>query len=177
MSTARKARKTDKKVVRKISDDARLFEIGRRLAANEAQYLAGVLKSFGAKASTLLLPEDERLKRWTSTLNGRPRRVCIPLMEADMIAAILLSLPRSVRGPGKQWSSDIRRAAWGGLIDDRKINPLAREISEKTGQPLSSTRRRLQEMKASDAFKEVKEIVERGKSLAAASRKPRPRAK
>ena len=41
----------------------------------------------------------------------------------------------------------------GGLIDGKKINPLACEISEKTGQPFSSTRRRLLELKTIDAFK------------------------
>ena len=108
MTVRKKIKKTASKTV---SDNAGLLEIGRSLAANEAPYLAGLLERFGAKASTLLLPEDERLKRLTST-----DRVRIPLVEADMIAAILLSLAaESVRGPGKQWSSDIRGAAWGGL--------------------------------------------------------------
>ena len=55
-------------------------------AANEAQNLAEQLERFGAKASTHLLPEDERLKRLTST-----DRVRIPLVLADTIAAILFA--------------------------------------------------------------------------------------
>ena len=82
-----------------------------------------------------------------------------------MMSAILLSLAEeSVRGPGKQWPPDIRDAAWQGLFDGKKINPLAREISEKTDHPFSSTRRRLQEMKTSDGFKEVKEVEERARA-------------
>ena len=82
-----------------------------------------------------------------------------------MMSAILLSLAEeSVRGPGKQWPPDIRDAAWRGLFDGKKINLLAREISEKTDQPFSSTRRRLQEMKTSDGFKEVKEVEERARA-------------
>ena len=82
-----------------------------------------------------------------------------------MILAILLSLAEEhERGPGKHWPPDIRDAAWLGLFDGKKINPLAREIAEKTGQPFSSTRRRLQEMKTSDQFKEVKEVEERARA-------------
>ena len=158
MTARKKVKKTASKTV---SDNARLLEVGRRLAATHARYLAHLLKRVGAKASSLLLPEgDKRFKRYSST-----DRVRIPLMEADMIAAILLSLAEeSVRGPGKQWPSDIRDAAWRGLFDGKKINLLAREISEKTGQPFSSTRRRLQEMKTSDQFKEVKEVEERARA-------------
>ena len=154
MTDSKKVEKTAKKT----SDNARLFEVGRRLAATHARHLAHTLEKFGAKASSLLLPEGERFKRMTST----PYFIRIPLMQADMMSAILLSLAEEhARGPGKQWPPDIRDAAWLGLFDGKKINPLAREISEKTGQPFSSTRRRLQEIKTSAQFKEVKEVEER----------------
>ena len=158
MTVRKKVKKTASKTV---SDNARLLEVGRRLAATHARHLAHTLEKSGAKASSLLLPEgDELFKRLTSTDYVR-----IPLMQADMMSAILLSLAEeSVRGPGKQWPPDIRDAAWRGLFDGKKINLLAREISEKTDQPFSSTRRRLQEMKTSDEFKEVKEVEERARA-------------
>ena len=126
-----------------------------------SKLLAHTLEKFGAKASSLLLPEDERFKQMTSS----PCFIRIPLMQAEMMSAILHSLAEEhKRGPGKQWPSDIRDAAWRGLFDGKKINLLAREISEKTGQPFSSTRRRLQEMKTSDEFKEVKRVEARAAS-------------
>jgi len=158
MTVRKKIKKTASKTV---LDNARLLEVGRSLAATHARYLAHTLEKSGAKASSLLLPEGDKLfKRYSSTDYVR-----IPLMEADMTSAILLSLAEeSVRGPGKHWPPDIRDAALQGLFDGKKINLLAREISEKTDQPFSSTRRRLQEMKTSDGFKEVKEVEERARA-------------
>ena len=62
MTVRKKVKKTASKTV---SDNARLLEIGRSLAATHARYLAHMLEKFGAKASSLLLPEgDERFKRY-----------------------------------------------------------------------------------------------------------------
>ena len=63
------ARKKVKKTVSKtVSDNARLLEVGRRLAATHARHLAHTLEKSGAKASSLLLPEgDELFKRYSST--------------------------------------------------------------------------------------------------------------
>ena len=129
MTVRKKVKKTASKTV---SDNARLLEVGRSLAATHARYLAHTLEKSGAKASSLLLPEgDELFKRLSSTDYVR-----IPLMQADMMSAILLSLAEeSVRGPGKQWPPDIRDAALQGLFDGKKINLLAREISEDSTNP------------------------------------------
>ena len=90
MTVRKKVKKTASKTV---SDNARLLEVGRRLAATHARHLAHTLEKSGAKASSLLLPEGDKLfKRYSSTDYVR-----IPLMEADMMSAILLSLARGER--------------------------------------------------------------------------------
>ena len=61
MTVRKKVKKTASKTV---SDNARLLEVGRRLAATHARHLADTLEKFGAKASSLLLPEGERFKRY-----------------------------------------------------------------------------------------------------------------
>ena len=42
------------------------------------------------------------------------------------------------------------------MLDGKPIRGLAREIAEKTGQPVPSVRRRLQEMKAGGRFKRMR---------------------
>jgi hypothetical protein len=172
----------------KSEDDARLRKIGEQL---DAEHLGKSLEHYGARASTLLLPGRERLVRWRSNDTVR-----IPLIVADEIAALLFSLPRSKAGRHKIWSTEIENRALRGLLDDKPVNVLAREISEETGQSDKSTRRRLQEMKKSGRFKELKVITRNGLGLtralrhlqmretvtwlrarAAKKRKPSPRAK
>ncbi|MET0710509.1 MAG: hypothetical protein ABWY82_27250, partial [Tardiphaga sp.] len=64
MTARKKVKKTASKTV---SDNARLLEVGRRLAATHARFLAHTLEKSGAKASSLVLPEGERFKQMTST--------------------------------------------------------------------------------------------------------------
>jgi hypothetical protein len=107
--------------------------------------MAEALERFGARASTCLLPQKEASERWSSLY------VAIPARYADVIAAILLSLPRQGKqGRRKLWSKGVRAKALNDLLAKKPIRALAREISELTGQPLESTRKRLQEMNAGD---------------------------
>jgi len=64
-------------------DDPRLREIGRRWA-REAYTIADDLEGYGADAGALLEPVDLT----------RPHHVSIPTMLADVLVAILLTLPR-----------------------------------------------------------------------------------
>jgi hypothetical protein len=139
----------------KSADDARLRKIGRQL---EPEHLIGVLELFGAKASTFLLPAVERDERWRSD-----KQVCIPAEVADALVAILLSLPRSRAGRPKLWSFDIEDRVLTGLINDKPIRALAREISRATGQPSGSVRRRLQEIKAGGRIRELAALKKAGK--------------
>jgi hypothetical protein len=152
-------RKKTQKTARKIPDKVRLLEMGKNLASNDAENLAEALEKFGAKASTYLLSDDERWERWIPM--GR-HDVCIPFLIADSIAAILFSLPRGGKpGPREKWSSDIRSMAFAGLLAKKPIRALAREISAVTGQPVDSTRRRLQEMNAGDSSLKILRAAER----------------
>jgi hypothetical protein len=129
----------------KSVDDARLREIGGKY---NAEILIGMLESLGAQASNVLLPVGEQIERWRS--GGQ---IYISLGLADALAAALHSLPR--KRTGKLWSTTIESHAEHDLLDGKPIRALAREIAAKTGQPLASVRRRLQEMKAGGRFKRM----------------------
>jgi hypothetical protein len=140
----------------KRADDARLRRLGKR---RDPEYLLRNLERCGAEASALLLPPARRLARWESDETVR-----IPVVLADAIAALLFSLPRLGKtGRKKIWSADIENRALRGLLDGRPVNALAREISQETGQPMTSIRRRLQEMKNSDQLKKLRAIDPRAK--------------
>jgi hypothetical protein len=66
-----------------VWDDPRLREIGRRWA-REAFTIADDLEGYGASAAALLDPVDMT----------RPHHVSIPATLADVLVAILLTLPR-----------------------------------------------------------------------------------
>jgi hypothetical protein len=66
-----------------VWDNPRLREIGRHYAA-EAYTIADDLEGYGADAGALLEPVDLT----------RPHHVSIPTMLADVLVAILLTLPR-----------------------------------------------------------------------------------
>jgi hypothetical protein len=70
----------------KTSDwnDPKIRAIGRRYAA-EAYDLASELDSYGADAAELLKPQHDPT---------RPRDVAIPALFADVLMAVLLTLPR-----------------------------------------------------------------------------------
>ena len=68
-----------------VWDDPRLREIGRHYAA-EAYTIADDLEGYGADAGALLEPVDPT----------RPHHVSIPTMLADVLVAILLTLPRQI---------------------------------------------------------------------------------
>jgi len=164
------ARKTTRKTDRKIPDNARLLKIGKNLASSAAEHLAEALERAGAKASTFLLPNDERRERWLPM--GR-HDVCVPFALADAIAATLLALPRKKRGRRNQWPSHIEGMATRGLLNDKPIRALAREISEVTGQSEPSTRRRLQEKNAGSELKELRAALSKVKERLGALREAR----
>ena len=147
----------------KRADDVRLWKLGKR---RDPEHLLRNLERCGAEASAFLLPSDKRLARWESDDTIR-----IPVVLADAIAALLFSLPRLGKtGRRKIWSADTENRALCGLLDDRPVNALAREISQETGQAVPSTRRRLQEMKNSDQLKKLKVITRNGLGLTRALR-------
>jgi hypothetical protein len=79
-------------------DNPRLRQIGKQFAA-EAYTLADELNSYGADATQLLLPQDEQADRpWGD--------VCLPRAYANVLHAVLLSLPRKGerRGRRSRWS-------------------------------------------------------------------------
>jgi hypothetical protein len=67
-------------------DDPRIRAIGRKYAL-EAHDLADELHTLGADASQLLRP-------WQDQDLNRPRHVMIPSMFADVLMAILVTMPR-----------------------------------------------------------------------------------
>ena len=71
-------------------DDSSIRAIGRRYAA-EAYDLASELHRYGADAAELLKPQHDPT---------RPRDVAIPAMFADVLMAVLLTLPRP------DWATD-----------------------------------------------------------------------
>ena len=78
-------------------DDPTIRAIGRRYAA-EAYDLASELHNYGADAAALLKPHDPM----------RPRDVCLPAMLADVVMAVLLTLPGL--GPGSTPRGELHSA-------------------------------------------------------------------
>jgi hypothetical protein len=64
-------------------DSSEIRAIGRRWAV-QAYDVASKLSDFGADAAALLKPHDPM----------RPRDLCLPAMLADVVMAVLLTLPR-----------------------------------------------------------------------------------
>jgi hypothetical protein len=64
-------------------DSSEIRAIGRRWAV-QAYDVASELSDFGADAAALLKPHDPM----------RPRDLCLPAMLADVVMAVLLTLPR-----------------------------------------------------------------------------------
>jgi hypothetical protein len=73
----------------------------------------------------------------------------------SMAVTMLSSLPKA--GP-KLWTPETKSTAILRMLDGVPINELAREISEKTGQPELSARRRLRSLKNSRQFKEWQRV-------------------
>ena len=78
-------------------DFAELRTIGRRYAA-EAYDLASELHSYGADAAALLEPQQDPT---------RPRDVVIPAMLADVVMAVLLTLPRPKWAPDQSFGENV----------------------------------------------------------------------
>jgi hypothetical protein len=77
-------------------DDPSIRAIGRKWAA-EAYDIAGEMSDYGADASALL-------KSYGPT---RPRTVTIPRMMADVLQAILLTLPRQAGAPDQPLGENV----------------------------------------------------------------------
>jgi hypothetical protein len=77
-------------------DDPEIRNIGRRWAS-EAYDLASQLHSRGADAAALREPHDPT----------RPRDVVIPAMLADVVMAILLTLPRPEWAPDQPLGENV----------------------------------------------------------------------
>jgi hypothetical protein len=78
-------------------DDPSIRAIGRRYAA-EAYYLASELHHYGADAAELLKPQHDPT---------RPRDVAIPAMFADVLMAVLLTLPRPDWAPDQPLGENV----------------------------------------------------------------------
>ena len=81
-------------------DDPSIRAIGRRYAA-EAYDLASELHSYGADAAALLNPRHD---------STRPRDVAIPAMFADVLMAVLLTLPRPEWAPDQPLGENVTAA-------------------------------------------------------------------
>ena len=77
-------------------DSPEIRAIGRRWAV-ESYDIASELSDFGADASALLKPHDP----------ARPRDVVIPAMLADVLQAILLTLPRQAGAPDQPLGENV----------------------------------------------------------------------
>ena len=82
-------------------DDPEIRAIGRRYAA-EAYDLASELHNFGADAAELLRPQGDP---------RRQRDVTIPVMLADVIMAVLLTLPRPEWAPDQPLGENVTALA------------------------------------------------------------------
>jgi hypothetical protein len=127
----------------KTSDwnNPRLRQIGEQYAA-DAYDLASELENYGADASVLLLPEGEQ-RRLTAS---RPPKVCIPAKFADVLMAILLSLPRPEEGRGRRrkWSPErVQYAINKGMTQYAAV----RQETERTGVPALTIERGLQKLR------------------------------
>ena len=80
-------------------DDLELRAIGWKWAA-EAYDLAGELADYGADASELLKARPDP---------SRPRTVTIPAMMADVMQAVLLTLPRQKGAPDRPLGPNVTR--------------------------------------------------------------------
>ena len=80
-------------------------------------------------------------------------KIEIPRSAAAEIVAILSSLPPGKVSRPKLRSLETEMHAIFSLLNGTKVNALAREIAKDTGQPKSSARRRLQQLKNSSQFK------------------------
>ena len=78
-------------------DDPSIRAIGRRYAA-EAYDLASELHHYGADAAELLKPQHDPT---------RPRDVAIPVMFADVLMAVLLTLPRPDWAPDQPLGENV----------------------------------------------------------------------
>jgi hypothetical protein len=78
-------------------DDSSIRAIGRRYAA-EACDLASELHHYGADAAELLKPQHDPT---------RPRDVAIPAMFADVLMAVLLTLPRPDWAPDQPLGGNV----------------------------------------------------------------------
>jgi hypothetical protein len=128
-------------------NDPRLRAIGRQFAA-DAYEIALDLKNYGADAAALLLPKAELRK-----LAERPTHITLPMRFADVLMALLLSLPRSNLGRARNWSPDRVQA----LMDrGMSLRAAAKKESERTGKAAELIRRRMLERRAKKKSKSPK---------------------
>ena len=110
-------------------DDPTIRAIGRRYAA-DAYDLASELHNYGADAAALLKPHDPM----------RPRDVCLPAMLADVVMAVLLTLPRPDWAPDQPLAENVTalRKRW---IPTRSATPSTALVPQrKVGFPIRNPR-------------------------------------
>jgi hypothetical protein len=115
-------------------NDPRLREIGAKFAA-DAYEIALDLKSRGADAAVFLRKLADK----------RPTHITIPTRFADMLMALLLSLPRSDLGRRRNWSPD-RVAA--SMRRGSSLRAAAKVESERTGKPAEDIERAVRLLRA-----------------------------
>ena len=94
----------------------------------------------------------------------------IPSTAADALLDILHALPNATPGRPKGWTHSIELHAVIGLLYDRPVMLIAREIAAMTGQSVPTARRRLQEMKGGSRLKKLRAIKQAGEAFHAARR-------
>jgi hypothetical protein len=128
-------------------NDPRLRKIGRQFAA-DAYEIALDLKTFGADAAVFVLPKAELQK-----LADRPIHITIPTRFADMLMALLLSLPRSNIERTRNWSP---RRVQASMDRGMSLRAAAKKEAERAGKPAELIRRRMLERRAKKKSKSPK---------------------
>lgn len=119
-------------------NNPRLRQLGEEYAA-EAYTLADDLCSYGGDPDQLLLPRAQR--------RDRPRVVEVPPLLIDIVAAVLLSLPRpkARRGPRSRWSiKTVETMTKRGM----SLSAAAKAEAARTGAKIETITRGVQDWRA-----------------------------
>jgi hypothetical protein len=123
-------------------NDPRLLEIGKQFAA-DAYEIALDLKSYGADAAVFL----------GKLADKRPTHITVPTRFADMLMALLLSLPRSDLGRRSNWSPDRVEAS---MRRGTSARAAAKTEAERTGEKAENIARSARRRRAKKKSKSPK---------------------